>query len=52
MKKPLNLPDFANEDQEREFWSEVSLADYFEPSDFQRVRLANLKLSSEVISLR
>jgi predicted DNA binding CopG/RHH family protein len=52
MKKPLNLPDFANEDQEREFWSEVSLADYFEPSDFQRVRLPNLKPSSEVISLR
>jgi len=52
MKKPLSLPKFKNEDAEREFWSEINLADYFEPSDFQPVSFPNLKPTSRSISIR
>ncbi len=52
MKKPLKLPIFKNEDEERKFWDKVNLADYFEPSDFKRVSFPNLKPSSKTISLR
>ena len=33
MKKPLEIPAFANEDEEREFWAQINLADYYEPED-------------------
>ncbi len=52
MKKDLKLPKFKNEDEEREFWSGVDLADYFESSDFQTVSFPNLKPTSRSISLR
>lgn len=52
MKKPLNLPHFANEEAERAFWDEADLSDYLEPGDFQRVSFPNLKPSTETISLR
>ena len=52
MKKPLKIPKFKSEDQEREFWDKIDLADYFEPKDFVRAYFPNLKPSSESISLR
>ncbi len=52
MKKPLKLSKFKNEDEEREYWYQLNLAEYFEPSDFQRVSFPNLKLTSQPVSIR
>ncbi len=52
MKKPLKLPQFKNEDEERDFWAEINLADYYEPGDAQRVSFPNLKPTSKPISIR
>jgi len=52
MKKQLKLPEFKNEDQEREFWAKVDLAEYFEPADFQPVSFPNLKPTTRSISIR
>jgi predicted DNA binding CopG/RHH family protein len=52
MKKPLNLPKFKNEDEEREFWAKINLAAYFEPSDFVPVSFPNLKPTTRPISIR
>ena len=52
MKKPLKLPTFKTEDDERKFWAKIDLADYFEAGNFQAVSFPNLKPSSRAISLR
>ena len=52
MKKPLKLPNFKNEDEEREFWWNIDLSEYLEPSDLQRVSFPNLKPTSRSISIR
>lgn len=52
MKKPLKLPRFRNEDDERKFWSRVDLTDYFASNDLQAVSFPNLKPSSRAISIR
>ncbi len=52
MKKELRVPRFKNEDQEREFWAQVDLTDYFEVKDFSSVSFPNLKPSSRAISIR
>ena len=52
MKKPLKIPKFKNEDEEREFWAKINLADYFEPSDFVPVSFPNLKPTTRSISIR
>lgn len=52
MKKNLRVPKFKNEDQERNFWANMNLADYFEPSDFEKASFPNLKPTSRAISLR
>lgn len=52
MKKPLKIPNFKNEDEEREFWSKLDLSEYFEPSDFVPVSFPNLKPTSRSISIR
>lgn len=39
MKKKLVVPKFKNEDEEHEFWVNIDLADYFEPSDFKHFDL-------------
>lgn len=52
MKKPLKLPKFKNEDEEREFWAKINLSDYYEPSDLEPVSFPNLKPTSRSISLR
>lgn len=52
MKKPLKLPKFKNEDEEREFWAKINLAEYYEPSDAVRVSFPNLKPTTRSISIR
>lgn len=52
MKKSLQVPKFKNEDEERGFWANVDLADYFEAADFRPVSFPNLKPSSRAISIR
>lgn len=52
MKKKLKLPDFENEDEERDFWAKVNLDDYFDASDFVPVSFPNLKPTSRPISIR
>ena len=52
MKKPLKIPKFKNEDQEREFWWKLGLSEYFEPDDFEPVSFPNLKPTSRSISIR
>lgn len=52
MKKKLKIPKFKSEDQEREFWAHIDLADYFEAKDFVSVSFPNPKPSSRAISIR
>lgn len=52
MKKKLNIPKFKNEDEEREFWYNLDLSEYFEPSDFVPVSFPNLKPTSRPVSIR
>lgn len=42
MKKKLILPDFKNEDAERDFWDKLDITEYFEPSDFKRFSITDL----------
>lgn len=52
MKKQLKIPKFKNEDREAEFWANLDLSEYLEPSDFERVSFPNLKPTSRSISIR
>lgn len=52
MKKQLKLPKFKNEDEERDFWSNLDLSEYYEPSDMERISFPNLKPTSRSISIR
>ena len=58
MRKPLvhngkkAPPEFATEAEERAFWESHDSADYVDWSQAQRLRLPNLKLSTQTISLR
>ncbi len=52
MKKPLKLPKFKNEDEERSFWAKLDLSQYYEPSDFEPVSFPNLKPTTRSISIR
>ncbi|MBU4332280.1 BrnA antitoxin family protein [Patescibacteria group bacterium] len=52
MKKQFKVPKFKNEAKEREFWSKVDLAAYFDKEDFEPVSFPNLKPTTRSISLR
>jgi predicted DNA binding CopG/RHH family protein len=52
VKKKLKVPKFKNEDEEREFWWNLDLSEYFEPSDFERASFPNLKPTTRSISIR
>lgn len=43
MKKNIDLPQFNNEDEERDYWSDFDLSEYFESKDFEPVIFPNLK---------
>jgi len=45
------IPQFRNEDEEREFWASHDAIDYFS-LELGDVELPNLKLSTKTISLR
>lgn len=51
-KKKLIIPHFKNEDEEREFWDKIDLADYFMASDFVPVSFPNLQPTTKPISIR
>jgi len=51
-KKFKEVPQFANEAEEREFWETHDTADYFDLSKAVRVNFPNLKPSTVSISLR
>jgi predicted DNA binding CopG/RHH family protein len=50
MIKPI--PEFENEDEEREFWATHDSADYVDWGKAQRVVFPNLKPSTRTISVR
>ena len=52
MKKPLNVPNFKSEDEERAFWEKVDITDYFKPEDFEKTSFPNLKPTSRPVSIR
>lgn len=52
MKKPLKIPKFKTEDEERDFWARLDLSEYFEPDDFVPVSFPNLKPTTRPISIR
>ena len=53
MPKPLRkVPKFKTEAQERRFWESHNSAEYVDWSQAERVRLPNLKPSTQTISLR
>jgi len=52
MKKQLKIPKFKNEDEEADFWANIDLSEYLEPSDFKRVSFPNLKPTTRSISIR
>ncbi len=49
-KKPI--PEFQNEDEEREFWATHDSVDYLEWGEAKPARFPNLKPSTKSISLR
>jgi predicted DNA binding CopG/RHH family protein len=49
-KEPI--PNFRNEDEERDFWAEHDSADYIDWSKAKKLTFPNLKPSTEAISLR
>jgi len=47
-----NIPEFKNEDEERDFWAAHSPLDYFDTKKVKRVSFPNLKPSLKSISIR
>jgi predicted DNA binding CopG/RHH family protein len=52
MKNDKIIPDFKNEDEEREFWANHSPLDYFNTKDFKSASFPKLKPSVKSISIR
>ena len=53
MKKKLKvIPNFKNEDQERDFWASHDTTEYFDTDKPIELDLSGLKPSTESISLR
>ena len=53
MKKQLNIPIFKDEAEESEFWANLDLSEYFDPSDFERgIVFPSLKRTKKLISIR
>ncbi|OGK42592.1 hypothetical protein A2954_06205 [Candidatus Roizmanbacteria bacterium RIFCSPLOWO2_01_FULL_37_12] len=52
MKKKLKIPKFKNEDEERKFWWNLDLSEYYEPEDLEPVSFPNLKPTTRAISIR
>ena len=52
MKKLKKIPNFKNEDEERDFWAKADSSEYIDWSKAEKVIFPNLKPSTENISLR
>lgn len=52
MKQLKKIPEFKNEDEEREFWNTHDSTEYIDWSKAQKAVFPNLKPSTESISLR
>jgi predicted DNA binding CopG/RHH family protein len=52
MKSMKIIPQFENEDLERDFWAEHSPLDYFEAGRPRKVSFQNLKPSLKSVSIR
>ena len=46
-KKLKEIPKFANEDEEREFWMTLDTTDYIDWSKARRATFPNLKLTTQ-----
>jgi predicted DNA binding CopG/RHH family protein len=46
------IPKFKNEDEEREFWYNHDVTDYFDTKNSQKVIFSKLKPSTKTISIR
>ena len=51
-KKQLKLKKFRTEDEERSFWKNLDLSDYFHKNDFVPMSFPDLKPSSHPVSIR
>lgn len=51
-KNSKQIPTFATEDKERDFWDEVDATDYFNTTEEVEIDFSQLKPSTESISLR
>ena len=51
-KKFKEIPKFANESEEREFWLSQDTTDYLDWSNAKKVSFPNLKPTTQSISLR
>ena len=52
MKKHKKIPEFKNEQEEREFWLKADSAEYVDWSKAEKVKFPNLQRSTQTISLR
>jgi predicted DNA binding CopG/RHH family protein len=52
MKALKKIPEFKNEDEEREFWAKNDSSEYLDWEKSERMVFPNLKPSSKTISLR
>jgi predicted DNA binding CopG/RHH family protein len=52
MKKLNNIPQFKNEDEERNFWDQHDSTEYVDWSKAEKTVFPNLKQSTESISIR
>jgi predicted DNA binding CopG/RHH family protein len=52
MKKDKIIPDFKNEDEEREFWATHTPLDYYDIKNFKGASFPKLKPSVKSISIR
>jgi len=50
--KKRRIPEFRNEDQEREFWTSHDSTDYIDWSEAREVIMPNLKPTLKTISIR
>ena len=51
-RKKQEIPTFATEDEERQFWASHDTVDYVDWSRAQRVQFPNLRPTTRTISLR
>ena len=52
MKATKTIPTFKNENEERKFWEDNDVLDYFDASKAKMVRFPNLKKTTKSISIR